>query len=130
MKYITRVVVFLMAVGMLMTGSAFASCASLNNLSTTTSWVNFSSLTLKAYFGMRNRTASTVNAQLQYDGGSPICNLEPDDFCFFETPVTLPATNNANQFERKRSSGGSATVDFFTCDTEAQAADDGGGDGQ
>ena len=110
----------------LLAGTVHASCTSLSNQSTSTSWVNFGSMTLKAYYGMRNRTASTVDAQLRWDGGATICDLQPDSSCEFATPIGGPY--NANELERRRDSGGSANVDFYPCDTLIEAQDDGGGD--
>jgi len=120
-----RTILAALTLSALMAGAAHASCTSLNNVSTSTSWTNFSSMTLKAYYGMRNRTASTVNAQLRAEGGATLCDLAPDSSCEFQTSAGF---DNANDFERKRSSGGSATVNFYTCDTLAETQDEGGGE--
>ena len=109
---------------------AVASCVGLYNASTTTSWANFGSLTLKDYVGMRNRTASTVNAQFGYAdpglGQVTLCSIAPGWSC---EGAAEAGFDNANDYNRKRSSGGSANVDFYTCDTLAEAQDDGGDDG-
>jgi len=121
-----RTILAALTLSALMAGAAHASCTSLNNVSTSTSWAAFSSGTLKAYVGMRNRTASTVNAQLAYDDfgvWTQACNLAPGNHCEFATSKT-----NRDEFARKRSSGGSATVDFYTCDTLAESKDEGGGE--
>ena len=126
MKNCMRLFWLLVVALLILQGTALASCNSLFNVSTTTSYQAFSSMVLKDYIGIRNYSTSTVNVQLKAFG-TEFANLAPGTSWESER---LPGADNANDFMRKRSSGGSATVEFNTCDTLIEAQDGDGGDGE